>query len=70
MLLYIVATVCFIPGSILTLGAGWAFQQAYKKTWEALMIGTAAVFTGAFIGVILCFLLGKYIFRGAAAKMS
>ena len=25
-LLYIVATVAFIPGSILTLGAGWAFQ--------------------------------------------
>jgi len=28
-LVYIVATVCFIPGAILTLGAGWAFQQAY-----------------------------------------
>ena len=62
-LVYILATVCFIPGSILTLGAGWAFQQAYQSTLTAVVIGTIAVFIGAWIGSVLAFILGRYVFR-------
>ena len=62
-LVYIFCTVCFIPGSILTLGAGWAFQQAYDSTGIALVIGTLTVFIGAWIGSVCAFFLGKYVFR-------
>lgn len=62
-LVYIVCTVCLIPGSILTIGAGWAFQQAYNSTGIAILVGSIAVFIGAWCGSILAFFLGKYVFR-------
>ena len=69
---YIVATVAFIPGTILTLGAGWAFQQAYSNTFIAVLIGTLSVWIGAEIGSCIAFLLGKFVLRelseGLASK--
>ena len=62
-LVYIVCTVCLIPGSILTIGAGWAFQQAYNSTGIAILVGSIAVFLGAWCGSVLAFILGKYVFR-------
>jgi uncharacterized membrane protein YdjX (TVP38/TMEM64 family) len=53
---YIVATVAFIPGSILTLAAGAIFGLAR---------GTAFVFVGATIGSILAFLVSRYFARSA-----
>lgn len=47
----------------MTLGAGWAFQQAYGSTGIAILVGTISVFVGAWIGSILAFFLGKYVFR-------
>ncbi|MGB3654578.1 MAG: TVP38/TMEM64 family protein [Rivularia sp. (in: cyanobacteria)] len=58
-LLYIVATVAFLPGSILTLGAGVVFD---------LFLGSAYVFIGATIGAIAAFLVGRYLARGWVAK--
>ncbi|KAM3101475.1 TVP38/TMEM64 family protein [Phormidesmis sp. 146-12] len=57
--LYILATVLFIPGSILTLGAGVVFGVA---------LGTIYVFIGATIGATLAFLIGRYLARGWVAK--
>lgn len=54
MVLYAVATVAFLPGSILTLGAGVVF---------GLVEGSIYVFIGAMIGAILAFLVGRYIAR-------
>ncbi|MEO8217863.1 MAG: TVP38/TMEM64 family protein [Acidobacteriota bacterium] len=48
---YILATVAFIPGSILTLAAGAIF---------GLLRGTAYVFIGATAGSILAFLVSRY----------
>ena len=62
-LVYIVCTVCLIPGSVLTIGAGWAFQQAYNSTGIAILVGSFAVFVGAWTGSVLAFFLGKYVFR-------
>jgi uncharacterized membrane protein YdjX (TVP38/TMEM64 family) len=62
-LVYIVATVFFIPGSILTLGAGYAFRLAFKNTGIAVLVGSLSVFVGAFIGACLAFLIGRYILR-------
>ncbi|WP_414622458.1 TVP38/TMEM64 family protein [Calothrix sp. CCY 0018] len=58
-LLYIVATVAFLPGSILTLGAGVVFD---------VFLGSVYVFIGATIGAIAAFLVGRYIARGWVAK--
>lgn len=53
--LYIVATVAFLPGSILTLGAGVVF---------GVVLGAVYVFIGATLGAIAAFLIGRYWARG------
>ena len=58
-LLYIVASVAFLPGSILTLGAGVVFD---------VFLGSVYVFIGATIGAIAAFLVGRYLARGWVAK--
>ncbi len=59
MLLYIVATVAFLPGSILTLGAGVVF---------GVFLGSLYVFIGATIGATAAFLVGRYLARGWVAN--
>lgn len=51
-LLYIVATIALIPGSILTLGAGVVFGVVW---------GSVYVLIGAMIGETCAFLLGRYL---------
>ncbi len=58
-LLYIVATVAFLPGSILTLGAGVVF---------GVFLGSLYVFIGATIGATAAFLVGRYLARGWVAN--
>jgi len=53
--LYIVATVAFLPGAILTLGAGVVF---------GVVLGTVYVFLGATLGSMAAFLVGRYLARG------
>lgn len=52
--IYIVATVAFLPGSILTLGAGVVF---------GVWLGAIYVFIGATIGATAAFLVGRYLAR-------
>lgn len=52
---YVVATVLMIPGSILSLGAGFTF---------GLVRGTIAVSAGATIGALCAFLIGRTMARG------
>ena len=58
-LIYIIATVAFLPGSILTLGAGVVF---------GIVQGSIYVFVGATIGATLAFLVGRYLARGWISK--
>lgn len=58
-LLYSVATVAFIPGSLLTLGAGVVF---------GLFWGSFYVFIGATLGATLAFLIGRYLARQWVAQ--
>jgi uncharacterized membrane protein YdjX (TVP38/TMEM64 family) len=58
-LLYITATVAFLPGSILTLGAGVVF---------GVVMGTLYVFIGATIGATAAFLVGRYLVRNWVVK--
>ena len=52
---YVIATVFMLPGSILTLGAGFAF---------GLVKGTLAVMAGSVLGALAAFLVGRYFARG------
>eukprot|EP00979_Chaetoceros_neogracilis_P010827 scaffold2612_cov267-Chaetoceros_neogracile.AAC.20 len=66
---YIIATVLFIPGSILTLGAGFVFGNAFGVGLGATL-ACVAVFCGASLGAIAAFLLGRYLLREPIQKFS
>ena len=57
--LYVIATVAFLPGSLLTLGAGVVF---------GIVMGSVYVFIGATLGATAAFLVGRYVARGWVAK--
>ena len=57
--LYIIATVAFFPGSILTLGAGVIFGAVW---------GSLYVFIGATLGATAAFFVGRYLARGWVAS--
>ena len=56
---YAAATVALLPGSILTLAAGFAFGPA---------LGVAAAWSGAMAGAMLAFLLGRTVLRDWARR--
>ena len=58
-LIYIIATVAFLPGSLLTLGAGVLF---------GVVQGSLYVFVGATMGATLAFLVGRYLAREWISK--
>ena len=60
-LIYMVATICLFPGSILTLAAGAIF---------GLWIGFATVSVGSVCGAALAFLIGRYLARGKVEAMA
>ncbi|MEH2322500.1 MAG: TVP38/TMEM64 family protein [Nostoc sp.] len=57
--LYIIASIAFFPGSILTLGAGVIFGAVW---------GSLYVFIGATFGATAAFLVGRYLARGWVAR--
>jgi uncharacterized membrane protein YdjX (TVP38/TMEM64 family) len=57
--IYVVATVLFIPGSVLTLGAGAVF---------GVMWGSIYVSIGSTLGATAAFLVGRYLARNAIAR--
>lgn len=66
---YFVATVFFIPGSILTLGAGFVFANAFGLGL-GVALGVLAVFVGASAGACAAFLLGRYLFRDWVSNLA
>lgn len=58
-LVYVLATVLFVPGSALTLGAGAVF---------GVMWGSVYVSIGSTLGATAAFLVGRYLARGWVAK--
>lgn len=51
---YVAATVLFIPGSLLTLGAGFVFGVVWGTIWVSI---------GSTIGAVSAFLVGRYLLR-------
>lgn len=64
---YFLATIFFVPGSILTLGAGFVFSAALDSLGWGVLLGTAAVWVGASLGAIAAFILGRYLLRESIA---
>ncbi len=60
-LIYAVATVLFVPGSLLTIAAGLIFGVA---------LGTLAAWSGAVLGASLAFLVGRYLARSKIEEMT
>ena len=56
---YVAATVLLLPGSILTLGAGFAYGPVY---------GTLLVMVASNMGAIVAFLLGRTVLRDKVAR--
>lgn len=56
---YVIATVAFIPGSLLTLAAGAIF---------GIPVGVTVVFIGATIGEAVAFLLSRTVMRGVIER--
>jgi membrane protein DedA with SNARE-associated domain len=67
---YIVATICFVPGSVLTIGIGYAFGKAFSSTLTGVLLASIAVFFGASLGSICCLLLGRYLFREPVLRLA
>lgn len=57
--IYIIATIAFLPASLLTLAAGVVFGVVW---------GSVYVFVGATLGAIAAFLVGRYLIRGWVSK--
>src|SRR6266498_4562861 len=57
--LYVVATVLFVPGSVLTIGAGAVFGVA---------LGSVCASISATLGATAAFLVGRYLARDAIAR--
>ena len=60
-LIYVVATVCLVPGSILTLAAGAIF---------GLWVGFATISVGSVCGAAAAFLIGRYLARAKVEAMA
>ena len=56
---YVIATVAFVPGSLLTMAGGAVF---------GLVAGTAYVFVGASASAIIAFLIARHLARGAIER--
>jgi len=64
---YFIATVCFVPGSLLTLGSGFVFGSAVGVGY-GVVLASIAVFVGASLGSIAAFLLGRYLMRDCVRR--
>jgi uncharacterized membrane protein YdjX (TVP38/TMEM64 family) len=68
-LVYAVATVLFVPGSILTLGAGFVFAATFGLG-VGIFVGAVVVFVGASLGAVGSFLLARFLMRRQVEKLS
>jgi uncharacterized membrane protein YdjX (TVP38/TMEM64 family) len=66
-LIYAIATMVFIPGSILTLGAGASFAAALGFL-SGICVASFSVFIGASLGATGAFYLGRYVFYDCIQK--
>ena len=69
LVVYAFCTVFFIPGTVLTIGAGIAFTAATGGVGWGVLVGSLSVFLGAGCGAVLSFLVGRYLLSDFAAQL-
>lgn len=62
--------VLLLPYSIVAAASGWALQQTFNNKIVAIIVGSTAVFVGAWLGALASFLLGRYIVRDQIQSLS
>eukprot|EP00903_Cladosiphon_okamuranus_P019689 g18093.t1 len=68
-LLFCVATLLFVPGLLLTIGAGVAFGRALGFGF-GLLWGSVSVLAGAVLACVIAFYLGRYVLHEQAQKFA
>jgi uncharacterized membrane protein YdjX (TVP38/TMEM64 family) len=58
-----------MPYSWIATVMGFAFSDAYESNWAVMAIGTISIFFGAWIGSVIAFLMGRYLWRDFVQKM-
>lgn len=66
---FLLATVLLVPGSILTLGAGYVFASAFG-IFKGVLLGSISTFVGAVLGSLASFLLGRYLLHDWVSRLS
>lgn len=64
-----IATVLFIPGLFITLGGAFVFACSFTYG-TGIAIAASCVFIGASLGALVSFLVGRYLLRNCAKKMT
>jgi len=67
MVIYFLATVLFIPASVLTLGGGFIFGKV-AGLGPGVALVSSAVFVAASLGAIVSFLLGRYLLKDLVGR--
>ena len=62
-------TLLFIPGALMTLGAGYVFNQTFELGL-GVVLGTIAVFVGSASGALVSFLMGRFLLRDCVAGLT
>eukprot|EP00938_MAST-03A_sp_MAST-3A-sp1_P003784 g3784.t1 len=66
---YIMCTVLFVPGSALTLGAGFIYGSATPSSGAGVVLGSIVVFFSASVGACVAFFVGRFVMRDCSQKL-
>ena len=66
---YIVCIVLFVPGSALTLGAGFIYGSATKSSGYGVALGSVVVFFSASAGACVAFFVGRFVMRDCSQRL-
>ncbi|KAG7352386.1 SNARE associated golgi protein [Nitzschia inconspicua] len=61
--IFVVATLIFIPPTLLIFGAGYAFTVALDSVWMGILASVLSCFMGSCIGATIAFLRARYMMR-------
>jgi uncharacterized membrane protein YdjX (TVP38/TMEM64 family) len=68
--LVMVAEILFLPSTLLTVAAGFAFKKSYKSHEFSIFVGTVSGWVGISLGAIITMALGRFVFQEQARKLA